>query len=201
MGLPRYHEQPVLCLMYRTIQNYELINQRKTHNGPFEVTQLINSFLSVLTHPWDQLLDKKKIKDLRISDKRFVECRFPTFPPVDQDVNSVQIDNAYELLRVLRNGLAHGNIEILDRKALRRLRPSGPLPSVKERDIAGLKIWNEKGEEPNVQINWCTALNVHELHSSLYAMMRLCEKRSLWKAEVHDEQEKRGLARRTKNAG
>ncbi len=161
MGLPRYHEQPVLLLMYRTIQNYEFIDQYKHHYGPFEVTQLINSFLALVAHPWDQLLDQDKLKDVRIESRVFRECGFPIFPSLPVIGEPAQVDDAYELLRVLRNGMAHGNMELLNRKTLRTLRQSGPLPRVEESEIAGIKLWNKK---PYTDIvTWCTALNIYEL--------------------------------------
>ncbi len=51
MGLPNWHEQPVLLLLYRTMHNLYFIDQHKHHYGTFEVTQLINSFLAVIAHP------------------------------------------------------------------------------------------------------------------------------------------------------
>jgi hypothetical protein len=62
MCAPRYHQQPVLLLIYRTIHNLEHIDRDKSHEGPFEVTQRVNSFLAIVAHPWDQLLDKHKLE-------------------------------------------------------------------------------------------------------------------------------------------
>lgn len=194
MGLPRYHEQPVLLHMYRTIQNYEFIDRSKSHDGPFEVTQLINSFLALVAHPWDQLLDKDELKKVRIESSRFRECGFPVFPNLPVEGNKAEVADAYELLRVLRNGMAHGNMELLDRKTLRTLRQLEPLPRVEETEIAGIKLWNKK-QDTNI-VTWCTALNVYELQQILKGMMRLCEKRSLWKKEIRLLQDKRDAARK-----
>ena len=199
MGLPRYHEQPVLLLMYRTIQNFEFVNDQRSHGGPFEVTQLINSFLAVVAHPWDQLLDKRKLEGVKLDSRLFRECRFPEFPSLPIEGGYGSVDNAYDLLRVLRNGMAHGNMELLDRKSLRKLRQTGPLPRVGENEISGIKVWNRKSDE--VSISWCTALNIYELQQILWAMMRLCEKRGLWKDEVRIRQAQRDNARNARARG
>lgn len=197
MGLPRFHEQPVLLLMYRTIQNYEFIEQKKDHNGPFEVTQLINSFLALVAHPWDQLLDKNKL-GFGIDSRVFKDCGFPSFPRLAVEGTPANIDTAYELLRVLRNSMAHGNMELLDRKALRKLRQTGPLARVAETEIAGLELWNQND---GGIVTWRTALSIYELQQVLNGMMRLCEKRSLWKDEIRLDQDRRDAERRTGRIG
>ncbi|MBA3450821.1 MAG: hypothetical protein H0T18_06390, partial [Chloroflexia bacterium] len=121
--------------MYRTIQNLEFIELHKDHYSPFEVTQLINSFLAVVAHPWDQLLDKCQLEKLGLESEVFRECGFPVFPSLPVEGEPVAVNNAYDLLRILRNGMAHGNMELLDRKELRKLRQTGPLPRVKEDEI------------------------------------------------------------------
>ena len=69
MTLPRYHDQPVLLLIDRTLQNLKFIDRHKRLDGPFEVTRLINSFLAVIAHPWDQLLDQNKLKQVKLESK------------------------------------------------------------------------------------------------------------------------------------
>lgn len=198
MGLPRYHEQPVLLLMYRTIQNLEFIDRHKDHDGPFEVTQLINSFLAVVAHPWDQLLDCGKLRQVKLESRVFRECEFPVFPNLPVEGTSTRVDDAYQLLSVLRNGMAHGNMALLDRKTLRSLRQTGPLPRVKVDEIAGIKLWNRASDE--APITWCTALDIYELRQTLKAMMRLCEKRSLWKEEIRVVQDERDAERKARRA-
>ena len=88
-------------------------------------------------------------------------------------------------------------MELLDRNALRRLRQSGPLPRVKEKEIAGIKLWNQND---NGAKTWCTALDIHELRQALDGMMRLCEKRSLWKEEVRILQDQHDAKRRARQA-
>lgn len=198
MGLPRYHEQPALLLMYRTIQNLEFIDRHESHGGPFEVTQLINSFLAVVAHPWDQLLDQRKLEQVKLESREFKECKFPRVPRLPVEGKPATVDDAYQLLRVLRNGIAHGNMELLDRKKLRSLRQTGPLPRVTEDEIAGIKLWNRASD--TAPITWCTALDIFELRQILTAMMRLCEKRSLWKDEIRFLQDQCDAERKVRRA-
>lgn len=184
--------------MYRTQQNLEFINRHKDHDGPFEITQLINSFLAVVAHPWDQLLDKDKLNDIGLDSRVMRECGFPDIPNLPVEGNPAPMTSAYDLLRVLRNGMAHGNMELLDRRALRDLRQYGPLPRVAEGEIAGIRIWNRKSESD--PITWCTALNIHELEQIVTAMMRLCEKRSLWIDAERLSQDQRDAERKARRA-
>jgi hypothetical protein len=198
MGLPRFHEQPALMLSYRTIQNLDFIDRNKGNYGPFEVTQLINSFLAVLAHPWDQLLDKNELEKIKLTSKTFRECGFPVFVDTRSSNQTTSPDNACELLRRLRNGMAHGNIRLLSRKQLRQLRSSGTIPRVSENEIAAIEVCD--GPQGNGAFGWCTVVDVFEMRSTLDGMMRLCEKRSLWKAEIRERQERRDLERRSKRA-
>lgn len=202
MGLLADHEQPVLALMYRTMHNLEFIEAHKRDDGPiefiearksgddrpFEVTQLINSFLAIVAHPWDQLLDKGKLK-ANVQSEIVLDCRFPTVPalPLPEQLKKAkpaQAESIGGLLRVIRNGVAHGNIELIDRHMLGELRDTYPLQRVGENDIAGIKVWNRcEGET-----NWITALSVSELRQFIYATLRLCENRNLWREDVRSMQ-------------
>ncbi len=94
--------------------------------------------------------------------------------------------------------MAHGNMELLDRKALRKLRQTGPLARVAETEIAGLELWNQND---GGIVTWRTALSIYELQQVLNGMMRLCEKRSLWKDEIRLDQDRRDAERRTGRIG
>jgi hypothetical protein len=52
---PMMPHEPVLDMMRRTMANLAFIERNATSGGPFEVTQLINSFLGALAHPWESL--------------------------------------------------------------------------------------------------------------------------------------------------
>ena len=54
-------EDPVRDVMRRTMFNLRFIEEHQEQNGPFEVTQLVNSFLGALAHPWEHFR-KVKVK-------------------------------------------------------------------------------------------------------------------------------------------
>jgi len=47
-------ENPLLDVMNRTIYNLHFIEDEAKNEGPYEVTQLVNSFLGALAHPWEK---------------------------------------------------------------------------------------------------------------------------------------------------
>lgn len=46
--------EPVRDVMRRTMHNLRFIEAHHGPRGPYEVTQLLNSFLGALAHPWEQ---------------------------------------------------------------------------------------------------------------------------------------------------
>ena len=50
---PMMPHVPVLDTMRRTMMNLAFLERHSAEDGPFEVTQLINSFLGALAHPWE----------------------------------------------------------------------------------------------------------------------------------------------------
>ena len=192
VGLPDQDEHPVIQLMDRTIENLDYVYHHRNMEGLFEVTQLINSFLAVIAHPWDQLLDRDKLEALSVSSQTFRDCRFPdaliTEAPGTQSPRS-----AGDTLRLLRNGIAHGNIELLSRSKLRALRQTGPLPRVGEFEIAGIRIANKSRSN---QETWSIVLDIYEMRQALSAMRLLCQERSLWKDSVRREHQERDTSSR-----
>jgi hypothetical protein len=49
--------EPIRDIMHRTMNNLEFIEAHAAADGPYEVTQLINSFLGALAHPWETYRD------------------------------------------------------------------------------------------------------------------------------------------------
>jgi hypothetical protein len=47
--------EPIRDVMRRTMANLAFIERHKSDSGPYEVTQLINSFLGALAHPWEDM--------------------------------------------------------------------------------------------------------------------------------------------------
>jgi hypothetical protein len=98
--------EPARDIMRRTMVNLEFIELHATErHGPYEVTQLINPFLGALAHPWEKFRDG--IDEMPLSSSEGWP-RLPKELPADTEPNSVG-----EALRLLRNGIAHGNIDFL----------------------------------------------------------------------------------------
>lgn len=98
--------EPVLDIMRRTMANLAFIERHKAEGGPYEVTQLINSFLGALAHPWEKLGPS-----LDISLEEAAAQGWP-IPGTDPSVGAAPASLA-ELIRWLRNGVAHGNLSFL----------------------------------------------------------------------------------------
>jgi hypothetical protein len=60
--------EPLLDIMRRTMANLEFVEEHKSANGPFEVTQLLNSFLGALAHPWENL--KGELNSISVVDAK-----------------------------------------------------------------------------------------------------------------------------------
>src|SRR5438876_2348403 len=95
---------PVGDLMRRTMENLAFVEAHADPNGPFEVTQLVNSFLGALAHPWEKFtaeLGKVSIAQAEADGWPRLTKEYAT----DRDPRDLG-----ELLRLVRNGMAHGNI-------------------------------------------------------------------------------------------
>ena len=98
---------PLLDMMDRTVANLEFVERHATANGPYEVTQLVNSFLGALAHPWETF--QPSFNSISISDAE--KSGWPSIRkelPTDRDPQSLG-----DLIRLIRNGVAHGNIEFI----------------------------------------------------------------------------------------
>lgn len=100
-------EDRALMVMERSMANLEYIENNKTDNGPYEVTQLVNTFLGALAHPWEEL--KSEFKKQAIQDAE--KAGWPRVTkelPTDTDPK-----NLGDLIRLMRNAMAHGGITLL----------------------------------------------------------------------------------------
>ncbi|QLF69463.1 hypothetical protein FE840_007850 [Peteryoungia desertarenae] len=113
--------EPIRDIMRRTMLNLAYIEERAQGDGPFEVTQLINSFLGALAHPWEAL--QTDLMAIPLADA--LARGWPNITkerPTDRDPNSLG-----DLVRLMRNSFAHGNITFLP----------GP-----KGEIQSLRVWN-----------------------------------------------------------
>lgn len=130
-------------VMHRTMFNLRFIEERAAPDGPYEVTQLVNSFLCAYVLPWERLPDKSLGMSLEEAAKR----GWPIIKkelPEDQDP-----ENLGRLIRLVRNSFAHGNIELL----------SGP-----DGNIQGIRFWNNRRGRGRT---WGARLSVWELREYL----------------------------------
>ena len=99
--------EPVLDIMRRTMANLAFIEQSASSHGPFEVTQLINSFLGALAHPWESL--RNELNSMSITE---AESQGWPIPRAERTTDHAPT-NLGDFIRLLRNGVAHGNISFL----------------------------------------------------------------------------------------
>jgi HEPN pEK499 p136 len=99
--------EPTLDIMRRTMRNLSFIEQHATNNGPYEVTQLINSFLGALAHPWESL--KSELNSISIADAKSQGWPIPKAERATDHAQTTLGD----VIRLLRNGLAHGHISFV----------------------------------------------------------------------------------------
>ena len=138
-------------VMYRTMANLEFIEHHAQKSGPYEVTQLINSFLGALAHPWERLSNDLNELSLEMAQRN----GWPRIPKErDNDRNPKTIG---DLVRFVRNALAHGNIEHLPGQ---------------DGEIRALKIWNlDRGRR-----TWGSVVTTDSIRELLVKFVELAEK-------------------------
>ncbi|WP_203075830.1 HEPN family nuclease [Falsiroseomonas ponticola] len=141
--------EPVLDMMRRTMINLAFIERHAGNEGPFEVTQLINSFLGALAHPWERL--KEDLANISIS-----EAKGAGWPLPEQQGGGDKPESLGDLLRLLRNGIAHGNLTFL---------------SDGRGQIQAIRIANyNRG-----RLTWRGAISVQEMQTLLHRFVALVE--------------------------
>ncbi len=140
---------PVRDVMHRTKDNLDYIWRRKDERGVWEVTQLVNSFLGALAHPWEQWQHEPQLK-LSLAD-----AQAQGWPTVEKDdPRDEDPQNLRDLLRLVRNAMAHGNVEFLN---------DG------NNEIRAVRFWNEDGGWRT----WGATLDVPTLRQFLDCFIQL----------------------------
>lgn len=179
-------ERQDVDLIRRTLDNLQFIEQHKQRNGPWEVTQTVNSFLSIIAHPRERLLDPEAIKWLTLADPKVTSAGLPSFAS-SWEYDSEQPRTLAQLLRLLRNGIAHGNVDLLNRRELAALRPEAKFDAMLNHDdVAGIEVWNADNGKNRT---WGTVLTVEELGQALRGFATLALDEDLRKPE---QPEKKG---------
>lgn len=138
---------------HRTRRNLEVIEQTKAAQPDadvYEVTQLINSMLGLLVFPQQAYYEA-------IPDTPLAELKESGWPVPDVTGKYPQASTLRELVRYMRNAIAHFNIEfLLDETS----------------QIAGIKLWNmNRGQR-----TWETRLRLEDLREITKRFVEmLCE--------------------------
>jgi hypothetical protein len=141
---------PVLDMMRRTMMNLAFVERHSAKDGPFEVTQLINSFLGALAHPWETL--KADLPSTSLAEA--AAAGWPV--PEQQGGRGPPPESLGELLRLLRNGIAHGNLSFL---------PDG------RGQIQAIRIENyDRG-----RLTWRGVISVQDMRALLHRFVVLVE--------------------------
>jgi HEPN family protein len=124
-----YHDKFIIDFAKRTLHNLELIKEHSIKqpytaaNGKptsTEVTQLVNSMLGLLVFPrerYNKSIPKIKLADLAANG----------WPNVRVIEGNIQGDSLRDLIRLLRNSIAHCNIKFI---------------SDNKNNIRGIELWN-----------------------------------------------------------
>jgi hypothetical protein len=151
MGMPT---EPLLDIMRRSMANLAFIEAHAGPAGPYEVTQLINTFLGALAHPFEAM--RGDLIALSLSD-----ATVQGWPPITQErPTDREPSSLVDLIRLMRNGLAHGNITLLaDGKGR----------------IQSLRIWNT---DPRTGARtWSAVVALQDMRRFLDRFVELIEQR------------------------
>jgi hypothetical protein len=126
MGMPT---EPLLDIMRSSMANLSFVESRASPTGPYEVTQLINTFLGAFAHPFEAM--RTDLIALPLADA--AEQEWPTI--VRERTDDTEPSSLRDLIRFMRNGLAHGNIEFLSdgKRQIRAIRSLNSQPHSRRR--------------------------------------------------------------------
>lgn len=173
-----YPNDPVRVVMKRTIANLQFIDEadeqlraearanglsrRDAEQAPFEATQLLNSFLGAVIHPWETLRERSG-QGIAIGLDEAEKRGWPVLR--NQNRYAPEAKNYARMLSNIRNAFAHGSIELLK-----------DLPDeTGRRDIGGVRIWN-KCPDCNCK-TWITEISLDDLKAFLKFFENLADDR------------------------
>jgi hypothetical protein len=141
---------PVRDVMRRTMANLEFIEAQKGRNGPFEVTQLLNSFMGAICHPWEAYRTE-------LCTRPLVDATAVGWPKIEKErPRDHEPESVGDLVRLMRNSIAHGNMEFLPSAA---------------GEIRALRIWNEERGKRT----WGALITVEDMRKFLTCFVELAE--------------------------
>jgi hypothetical protein len=139
--------EEVKDLMNRTMFNLKFVQEKRRPNGPYEVTQLINSFLGAMAHPWEEW--KKQLSEMPLDEAQ--QKGWPVI--VTEERSRDTPESLGDLIRVMRNAMAHGNLRFDSRGG----------------EIVALHLWNRGGGKDT----WRARVEVEDLHRFLTRFVAL----------------------------
>jgi hypothetical protein len=146
---------PLRDMMRRTMDNLEFVERRAAFDGPFEVAQLINSFLGAFAHPWERL--EPDLKHIPLTQA--IAQGWPEITSEEAEVRPPK--NLDVLIRRMRNAVAHGNLEWLPDE---------------HNAIAAVRIWNTKKQQDAPPIRtWEAVISIIDMRRFLDCFVRLAE--------------------------
>jgi HEPN pEK499 p136 len=133
----------------RTMSNLAFIEaaEKVDGKGPYEFTQLVNSFLMAFIHAKSNWLDS-------FPEMPFPAKDWPEIKWLNVGHPKSEPKNARELVKKIRNALAHGNFTIL---------------SDGKNEICAVELWNTPTEEIPTIIWQSAEISVDDLHKILEA--------------------------------
>jgi len=147
----------VLDFAHRTRKNLEFI---EAHRGDadsqvYEFTQLINSLLGLLVFPKENFF--RSIPETPLSE--LVAAGWPDIKPVQ---GCLKEDNLRQLVRTLRNGIAHFNLEFTTNA---------------QNELSGVRIWNTRWNDSTrkLESTWKAELTTEELKTIVYKFIAIIE--------------------------
>jgi len=145
-----YHEEVVIDFARRTRANLEVI-EKSANQGEsvYEVTQLANSLLGLLVFPREHYMRS-------IPNTPLPELVNQGWPEVHTTHGQLPQNTLQQLMRMLRNSVAHCNVEFI---------------VADDRQITGIKVWNTKGREKT----WESELTIKDLRTIAIKFVELIE--------------------------
>ena len=147
-----YQKQFIIDFAKRTRANLEFIEAAQSRGeNVFEVTQLANSLLGLLVFPREHYM--KSIPNTHLSE--LAEQGWPTIRTTH---GKLKQNNLKQLMRMLRNSIAHCNVEFI---------------ADENSEIIGIKVWNKND---NGEKTWQAKLSIDDLRSIAFKFIELIEK-------------------------
>ncbi|MGN6369017.1 MAG: HEPN family nuclease [Phycisphaerae bacterium] len=147
-----YTEFPRRDLMTRTLENLDFVQKNKGERGPYEFTQLINSFLIAF-------IQAKSYWIAKLPEFPFPAKGWPVVKSVPQQGHEKCVPtNARELVERIRHSLSHGNFSLWT--------SGGPNPQ-----IDAVELWNVPKEGSATVVWRSEKISVGDLEMILRAFV------------------------------